>query len=286
VRLFVFALAALSAASAIAQSVPAAVFTDPPADAAHPAGMAVLHIPSHGVLINGIVYQPSGAGSHPTLVLCHGLPGNEKNLDLAHAVRRSGWNAVTFNYRGSWGSPGVFRFAQNLEDADAVLAYLRDPANAARLGIDPKRIALAGHSMGGWVTAHTAAHDHGLIGAILISAADMGTLGSMPRERIVALMADNKETLAGVTAESMADEIIANAKTFRLDTTVDGLIQIPLLVLSADDGLAPGTDALVKAIAAKGGQKVTSIHVATDHGWADHRIFLESTIITWLAGLR
>lgn len=285
-RLFVFALAALSAASAIAQSVPAAVFTDPPADAAHPAGMAVLHIPSHGVLINGIVYQPSGAGSHPTLVLCHGLPGNEKNLDLAHAVRRSGWNAVTFNYRGSWGSPGVFRFAQNLEDADAVLAYLRDPANAARLGIDPKRIALAGHSMGGWATAHTAAHDHGLIGAILISAADMGTLGSMPRERIVALMADNKETLAGVTAESMADEIIANAKTFRLDTTVDGLIQIPLLVLSADDGLAPGTDALVKAIAAKGGQKVTSIHVATDHGWADHRIFLESTIITWLAGLR
>jgi pimeloyl-ACP methyl ester carboxylesterase len=248
--------------------------------------MAVLHIPSHGVLINGIVYQPSGAGSHPTLVLCHGLPGNEKNLDLAQAVRRSGWNAVTFNYRGSWGSPGVFRFAQNLEDADAVLAYLRDPANAARLGIDPKRIALAGHSMGGWVTAHTAAHDHGLIGAILISAADMGTLGSMPRERIVALMADNKETLAGVTAESMADEIIANAKTFRLDTTVDGLIQIPLLVLSADDGLAPGTDALVKAIAAKGGQKVTSIHVATDHGWADHRIFLESTIITWLAGLR
>ena len=119
-HLFAFALAVLSAASASAQSVPAAVFTDPPADAAHPAGMAVLHIPSHGVLINGIVYQPSGAGSHPTLVICHGLPGNEKNLDLAQAVRRAGWNAVTFNYRGSWGSPGVYRFAQNLEDTDAV----------------------------------------------------------------------------------------------------------------------------------------------------------------------
>jgi hypothetical protein len=140
--------------------------------------------------------------------------------------------------------------------------------------------------MGGWATAQTAAHDHELIGAILISAADMGAMGSMPRERIVALMADNREALAGVTAESMADEVIANAKTFRLDATVDGLTQMPLLVLSADDGLAPGTDALVKAIAAKGGQKVTSIHVATDHGWADHRIFLESTIITWLAGLR
>ena len=49
--------------------------------------MTVLHIPSHGVLINGLVYSPSGAGLHPTLVICHGLPGNEKNLDLAQAVR-------------------------------------------------------------------------------------------------------------------------------------------------------------------------------------------------------
>lgn len=284
-RLFAFALAALSLTSVFAQSLPPSIFTDPPADTAHPAAMAVLHIPSHGVLINGIVYQPSGAGPHPTLVICHGLPGNEKNLDLAQAVRRAGWNAVTFNYRGSWGSPGVYRFAQNLEDVDAVLAYLRDPANATRLGIDPKRIALAGHSMGGWATAHTAAHDHGLIGAILISAADMGAMGKMPRERVVALMTDNREALASVTAESMADEVIANAKAFRLDTMVDGLTQMPLLVLSADDGLAPGTDALVKAIAAKGGQKVTSIHVATDHGWSDHRIFLESTILTWLSGL-
>ena len=136
--LTVLVLAALAAA---AQSIPPAIFTDPPADAAHPAKMTVLHIPSHGVLINGLIYQPSGPGPHPTLVSCHGLPGNEKNLDLAQAVRRADWNAVTFNYRGSWGSPGVFRFEQNLEDADAVLAFLREPANAAKLGVDSRRIA-------------------------------------------------------------------------------------------------------------------------------------------------
>jgi pimeloyl-ACP methyl ester carboxylesterase len=262
------------------------VFTDPPADSVHPAGMTALHIPSHGVEINGLVYQPSGAGPHPTLVICHGLPGNEKNLDLAQAVRRAGWNAVSFNYRGSWGSPGSFRFAQNLEDADAVLAYLRDPANAARLGIDTKRMAIAGHSMGGWVTVHTAAHDHGLMGAILISAGDMGAMAGLPREKVVALMADNREALAGVTPESMADEVIANAKIFGFQNAVSGLTQTPLLVLSADDGLAPGTDALVRAIRSKGGNKVTAIHVATDHAWSDRRILLESTILNWLAGLR
>jgi pimeloyl-ACP methyl ester carboxylesterase len=269
-----------------AQSVPSAIFTDPPADAAHPAKMTVLHIPSHGVLINGVVYQPTGAGPHPTLVICHGLPGNEKNLDLAQAVRRAGWNAVTFNYRGSWGSPGVFRFAQNLEDADAVLAFLRTPANAAQLGIDPQKIAMAGHSMGGWITALTAAHDHKLLGAILISAADMGAIAGVPRDKVVALMADNMESLADVTPESMADEVLAHGKEFRLGSAAGGLVQTPLLVLTSDDGLAPDAEKLVQAIQAKGGRKASLKHVATDHGWSDHRIALESTVISWLAELR
>jgi len=205
--------------------------------------------------------------------------------DLAQAVRRAGWNAVTFNYRGSWGSPGSFRFAQNLEDADAVLAYVRDPKTAARLAIDTRRIAIAGHSMGGWVVAHTAAHDRGLIGAILISAADMGRLSDDPR-KLVAEMADDMESLSGVTAQSMADELQANGKAFRLENAASGLGPIPLLVLSSDDGLAPQSDALVRAVQANGGNKVTAIHVATDHGWSDHRIALQSTILTWLAGLR
>lgn len=267
-----------------AQNITAAITTDPPADAAHPAHSVVLHIPSHGVTINGLLYAPSGGGPHPTLVLCHGLPGNEKNLDLAQAVRRAGWNAVTFNYRGSWGSPGAFRFAQNPEDAAAVLEYLR--ANAAQLGVDTQRMVLAGHSMGGWVTALTAAHDPGLRGAILISAADFGTIGGMPRKDVVALMADNRETLAGVTPESMADETMAHAREFSFSTAADGLSRMPLLVLSADDGLAPQTDKLVGEISARGGRQVTAIHVATDHSWSDHRISLQSTVLIWLAALK
>lgn len=273
----------LTALVGAAQSVRPAIFTDPPADKAHPAKMTVIHIPTHGLLINGVVYQPTGAGVHPTIVICHGLPGNEKNLDLAQALRRAGWNAVTFNYRGSWGSPGNFRFAQNLEDATAVLAYLR--ANAATLGIDTRRIVLAGHSMGGWVVAHTAAQDHGIIGAILISAADMGRDGGKPHDRLVADMADDLESLNGVTAESMAAELSANAQAFRMENAAAGLAQIPLLALTADDGLAPDSTGLVSAIAAKGGHQATVKHFATDHSFSDHRIALESEIINWLAGL-
>jgi uncharacterized protein len=286
IALAIFFAASSASAQSAAQTTPAAIFTDPPADPSHPAKMAVLHIPTHGVLINGLIYEPPGAELHPTLVIFHGWPGNEKNLDIAQAVRRAGWNAVTFNYRGSWGSPGNFRFAQTLEDADAVLAYLRDPQNATRLGIDPKRIAIAGHSMGGWIAAMTASHDHGLLGTILISAADFGRLGQMPRDKLVAEAAGESETLAGVTAESMADELQANTKAFSLDNAISGLVQMPLLVLTADDGLAPDGEALVRGIQAKGGQHATISHVATDHAWSDHRIALESSIITWLAGLK
>src|SRR5579872_2290402 len=84
--------AAFHSTAGSAQAVLPAIGNDPPPDKAHPAGMEVLHIPTHGVLINGLLYSPSGAGPHPTLVMCHGLPGNEKNLDLAQAARRAGWN--------------------------------------------------------------------------------------------------------------------------------------------------------------------------------------------------
>ena len=67
-----------------------AMFLDPPHDTAHPARMEVLHIPSGGMKINGVAYLAPGAGTHPTLVIAHGWPGNEKNLDLAQAVRRGG----------------------------------------------------------------------------------------------------------------------------------------------------------------------------------------------------
>src|SRR5207302_8501223 len=143
------AILALGALPATAQpaNIPAAVYTDPAPDAAHPPRMEVLHIPSGGVLINGVAYLAGGAGPHPTVVLLHGLPGNEKNLDLAQAIRRAGWNVVTFNYRGSWGSPGNFSFEGNLADAKAVLAFVRDPANAGPLQVETKRLVLAGHSM-------------------------------------------------------------------------------------------------------------------------------------------
>ena len=280
------ALLALSAPTLSAQ-VPQAITTDPPRDSAHPARMEVLHIPSGGVRINGVAYLASGAGAHPTFVLLHGLPGNEKNLDLAQAVRRAGWNAITFNYRGSWGSPGSFRFGNNLEDADAVLEFLAKPANARRLGIDTSDVVIAGHSMGGWVAVLTAVHHPELRGLVLISAADMGSDAKLPRDTLVAVMADNMESLAGVTARSMAADLAAGAAKshWTFADAVRGLTHTPMLVITADDGLAPESDSLVQRLRARGNSTITTLHEPTDHSYSDKRIALETGVINWLDSL-
>lgn len=268
-------------------ATPAAIYTDPVPDKANPPKMETVHIPSGGVEINGVVYVAAGAGPHPTVILCHGLPGNEKNLDLAQAMRRAGWTVITFNYRGSWGSPGKYRFGQNLQDADAVLAFARDPANTAKLRIDPKRLVIMGHSMGGWVTALTAAHDKGLLGAAMISAGNMGKIGSLPRAEAVTRLRDNgMEALAGTTPEIMADEIIANRDAFDFAKAAPKLVDTQLFVLTSDDGLAFMSDELTGGIEALKGTKLKTRHVATDHSWSDNRIRLESEIIDWLGTLK
>ena len=282
----IFSLAASAVLAAPPADLPPAIYTDPAPDKVHPARMEVLHIPSHGLRLNGIAYVAAGAGPHPVVVLLHGLPGNEKNLDLAQAIRRAGWTVVTFNYRGSWGTPGVFRFAQNLEDADAALAFVRDPANAKSLGLDARRIVIIGHSMGGWVAINTAARDKDVIGLVSISAADMTRLAGAPEPIRETVMAGNMESLAGVTAQTMAADVATLGPQDALPSAAEGLVGKPYLALTADDGLAGDTDALVKAIRARGGRQVTTLHAATDHTWDDHRIALEAAVIGWLEALK
>jgi acetyl esterase/lipase len=280
--------ATLYASCACAQPVPKAVIADPPPDAKFPARMEVIHVPSGGVQINGVVYVASGPGPHPTFVFFHGLPGNEKNLDLAQAVRRAGWTAVTVNYRGSWGSPGDFRFAQNLEDAKATLAFIRAPDNAKRLSIDANRIAIGGHSMGGWVTAETLAQDAALLGGVIISPGDMGGAGLAAQEhraQVVAAMNDDRESLVGVSGESMTDELAQHGQEWAFSTLAPQLVHRRLLVLYGNDFVKNDSLELIKDIKAAGGKMLSSHYVVTDHSWSDHRIALESLVINWLQSL-
>lgn len=285
--LMLIGLSAVAGGAWAAAAIPPAVYTDPPPDLRNPARMEVLHIPTAGLKINGIAYLAAGAGPHPTAVFFIGLPGNEKNLDLVQAVRRAGWNGITFYYRGSWGSPGVFRFAHCPQDAAAVLAYLRTQPVAATLGIDTKRIVIVGHSMGGWVAVEAAAQDHSLAGVALISAADMSSdfPGRLPHPQLVARLAGLMESLTDETPEKMAGELEAHAAQWRFNWAYDRIDQVPVLVVTANDRYGPSDDALASALRAHRGQPITAVHMDTDHVYSDHRIALQAALIRWLQSL-
>jgi acetyl esterase/lipase len=282
----------ITARSVSAQALPAAIGHDASPDKAHPAVMLAEAIPSHGDNLNAVFYAASGAGPHPTVLLLHGLPGNEQNLDLAQAMRRDGWNVLTLHYRGSWGTPGVFSFAHCVEDAASALAWLRDPASPVAARIDPKRLVVIGHSMGGFVAGWTGGHDAGVMATATISAANIGpTIGGLPRSVAVKVVDDNIGTtagmhaLAGTSPQILGDEAIAGVKTLDFTLGAATLARRPLLLVTSDDGLADNSAALARAVRQAGGTRVTEVHLATDHSYSDKRIALEAAVLSWLETL-
>jgi pimeloyl-ACP methyl ester carboxylesterase len=266
-------------------ATPAAVIADPPLDKAHPAAMVYVRIPSHGELMNGVLYTASGVGPHWVVMLFHGFPGNEQNLDLAQAMRRAGFDVLTMHYRGAWGSPGKFSFTHALEDSDAAVAFLR--SNAVKFDIDAKRIFVAGHSMGGWMAASAAAHDRAVAGVILISAADMGIMGTQFHDPVARRKAMDSEfradaiPLAGTTAEALMKELADHGAGWDFVSLAPQLKSRPLLLITSNDGLAAAGAKLAAAVKQAGGT-VSEIHFPTDHSYSDHRIALESAVVAWL----
>jgi len=141
-------LVLLISTNAFAQS-DSIVLRDITWDNSSPAGFIELAIASGTSTMQGFIYKANGAQKHPTLLLLHGFPGNERNLDLAQVVRAHGWNVIYFNYRGSWGSQGKFSFKNCVEDVVNVVGFCKKYQDS--LQIDTSNIVLFGHSMGGWV---------------------------------------------------------------------------------------------------------------------------------------
>ena len=270
------------AGAASGQQVPQAIATDPPADKEFPAAMEAPDIPSHGARLNAVMYLASGAGPHPAVLLLHGFPGNEKNLDLAYAIRRAGWNVLIPHYRGSWGSEGDFSFTHAIEDTQAALDFLRDPANAKKYRTDPGRIVLIGHSMGGFLALYTAAHNSEVTGVTAIAA---WNLGPASLRQPSTTFKNAAPRLAGSTAEGLRKEANDHSTAWNYVGYVDALKSRPLLVLEAKDGNTGDNHALVEAVRTAGGAHVTETLMDTDHVFSDHRIALQAAVLTWLQSL-
>jgi uncharacterized protein len=242
-------------------------------------------IPSHGVNMNAVLYLASGAGPHGLAIILHGFPGYERNQDLAQSIRRAGWHALIFHYRGSWGSDGNFSFANAMDDTDAVIAYVRSAAVVAKYAINPKRVVLIGHSMGGFMAAHAASRDPQVAGIVLLAAWNIGgdqPLDAAHEKNMTSEFAEELRPLRGCTAQSLVAEIKQHGKAWDYVTFAPNLKPHPVLIVSTNDDLRPANEALNAALQKAGATGVKYLHFDTDHGFSDKRIALQIAVIDWL----
>jgi acetyl esterase/lipase len=272
----------------LARAENSAITTDPPADKTNPASTEGFTLPSHGSQINVLAYVASGAGPHPVVVMLHGFPGIERNIDIAQAMRRAGYTVLVSSYRGASNSQGAFSFTHALEDSQAAVDYLRVPANARRLRVAPDKIVLLGHSMGGWMALATGASDANVRGVIAISAADMpdqagdglAKYGSAKVIRVcVPMVSEAFYALAGDTPEAACRELVNHAEQWSLSNDVKGLATRPVFLITSDDGYELSAESFAKALRAAGSKQVHEAHLTTDHSYSDKRIALTQVVL-------
>jgi uncharacterized protein len=234
---------------------------------------------SDGLRLLGTLYLARGGQSKPTVLLLHGCPGLQQNGDLAVALRDRGWNSLVFHYRGCWGSAGAYDLRTIPRDVIAAVDHLQDGGYP---GVDPARLAVAGHSLGGWAAVLAAAIDPRLRAvAIFGAAADLGTLdldtGRIKRELT--------RFLATTPAEFVRqrDEAIAWLDPF---DAVRSISPRPLLIVhGAEDRWVPAEQA--RRLHALAGQPCRYVEIdGANHDFAWHRGRLRGIVASWLAGTR
>lgn len=257
--------------------------------------MEEIRISSGGARLNGLMYLTAGAGLHPIVVFLHGTPGNERNLDLAQAVRRAGYDALYFDYRGDFGSGGTFSYSHGLEDTAAVLAWIRAPENVTKYHIDPMRITLVGHSDGAFYALLNLEYEPSGVCLAAIAAWNAGWAGirytEHADERAEAF--DYYRSLTDAAGgplhgnpDDILNEVIAHATAWNYLSHAGALKDHAVLLVaathdSADEGIERHAE-LAAAIREAGGKLVRVVTFDDDHPLSSHRIALAEKLTHWL----
>jgi pimeloyl-ACP methyl ester carboxylesterase len=254
-----------------------AIAHDPAPDTQAPTQNFETIIDSRGSHIMGMLLLASG--THGTVILLHGFPGYEQNIDLAQALRRDGWNVLAMHYRGSWGSEGTFSFTNCMEDVGTMPDYVSEPSHSAKFHVDLRRIVAIGHSMGGFMAvAALAQHPQIAAGVVITEGSPVvdgpsyfGN-GSDPADYA---------PLADTSPAALQREAQTHAAAWSFAVLAAKIAPRPILDISANDGLRASNEQLVTTLT-HAGSRVTSLHMDTDHGFSDHRIALETAVLAWL----
>lgn len=258
-------------------------------DRQFPPSTVELSIESGDAAMHGLLYLAQGKGPHPTFVLLHGFPGYEQNLDLAQALRRAGFNVLTFHYRGTWGSEGIFSILSARDDVAAAVRYLRNPKNPSAERIDGSRIGLVGHALGGFLALEAGAIAPDISCIIAITPANMGVMAEAARtdpDYRATLEEDTGKAgpVNGVSGKILVEELLShpelNAVTLGLQ-----LAPRPLLLIGASgDTVLPNAVFHTPLTIAYQSLEWPALRVVLmdgDHSFSWNRIALTRKVTDW-----
>ncbi|NUW38746.1 alpha/beta hydrolase family protein [Nonomuraea rhodomycinica] len=271
---------------------PDPLVTDPAADLRPLATTPAITFTSGGETLLGVLHVPAGPGPHPVVLLLHGFPGMERNFDVAQALRRAGYATLVFHYRGSWGMGGSWSWRHVLEDSAAAVAALREPGLAAAHRLDPSRLVIAGHSLGGFAALMTAAADPSVAAAASWAGFDFGAVAAAVREdpgkRVTYVEAFGEDLLplCGTGGEALTAEMEEAGEQWRLARLAPRFEGRPVLLIGTSrDVVTPHTlhhEPLAAAFRARPSGALEEDVFATDHALSDHRVALTRTLLSFL----
>ncbi len=227
---------------------------------------------SHGSKMLGTFWRADTTGKHPTVLLLHGIPGVEKNTDLAYALREAGWNCIALHYRGCWGSEGNYNLAGNIDDIIAAIDFA-----ASDPGVDMGRFAIVGLSLGGYGVIAAAARDPRP--KAIVSINPLVTPADQPLDD--ATFTEWAAMLAGITAAEAKAQWLALTPLPELAPQLTGFVGRPTLLLTGEaDPYFPPSHAkpLADAMPFAEWKRI----LGADHMFCDHRATLVHTVINWL----
>jgi uncharacterized protein len=261
---------------------------------AFPPAMRELSFTSGGSKLNGLMYVANGPGPHPTVVLLHGYAGNERNLDLAQAIRRAGVNVLYFNYRGTWGSGGEFSVAHALQDIARAVELVRSEEWASAYRADPTRVALVGHSFGGFLGAIATAENDDVACFAFLAGPDLGAIGLQARQDqgaragMVSALDRDMDAEGGPiqgNARRVVNEVVDRAEEWLLPARAPALATRPLLMVAGtrDEAVPKAShhDRVIAALREAGAARLTELVLDDDHAFSAHRVELARRLVDW-----
>ena len=253
----------------------------------------------HGIQITGkrgrlfsSLYTAGGKGLHPVVLLLHGIPGNEQNLDLAQELRRNGFHVLTFHYSGFFGSDGDYTLSHNIEDANTVLDFiLQDEV----YGFDKSNIFVVGHSMGGFVASHLTAKRNEINGSALLMPCNVGRIFEIEKENtdvcdtLKSILFYSSEWLNGASLEKFMLELTNHSNCFPIENLAYALHNKPILLIEAmNDCHTPPeyhSKPLKDAICNFTNCKLTVLELETDHFASNCRPALCNEVVSYFHSL-